>query len=153
MKATIKFKRLSEDATIPSKAHVSDAGFDLTATSMKFDTEGNIVYGTGIAVEIPQGFVGKLYQRSSIAKRNIMLTNCVGIIDSGYRGEILAKFKPLNEYDRVKLKGVTNVVKPYIVGEKIAQLIIEALPEVELIEVEELSESDRGQGGYGSSGN
>lgn len=155
----VKVKKLSENAVLPKKAHKTDAGFDLVATSREFDKDGNIVYGTGLAFEIPEGYVGYLFPRSSVSKKDVMLANAVGVIDAGYRGEVTAKFKPMprarETYSKIdgeheysfKLFG-----KDYKVGERIAQLIIMPLPEVELEEADELSESDRGKGGYGSTG-
>lgn len=138
MALNIKIKRLHKDAVIPTKAHPTDAGCDLYATSCHYDN-GLIIYGTGIAVEIPEGYVGLVFPRSSIANTHLTLSNSVGVIDSGYRGEVMAKFR----------KGGT---RGYDVGERIAQLIILPYPEVLFEEAEELSESDRGTGGYGSSG-
>ena len=134
----IKIKKLHKDAVIPTKAHTTDAGCDLYATSCHYDN-GLIIYGTGIAVEIPEGYVGLVFPRSSIANTHLTLSNSVGVIDSGYRGEVMAKFR----------KGGS---RGYNVGERIAQLIILPYPEVVFEEAEELSESDRGTGGYGSSG-
>lgn len=152
----IKIKRLTENAVLPVKAHASDAGFDLTATSCTIDENGAMVYGTGIAVEIPDGYVGLVFPRSSIAKKDIVLSNCVGVIDSGYRGEITAKFKPSNFFNYYEDCG-RIVERPhdgniYGIGERIAQLIIMPIPEIEFEEVEDLSDSERGIGGYGSSG-
>ena len=78
----VKFRKLNEYAIPPVKAHATDAGFDLTATSCYHDEEGNTVYGTGLAVEIPKGYVGLLFPRSSIAKKDLLLSNAVGVIDS-----------------------------------------------------------------------
>ena len=89
----IKIKRLNDKATLPTKAHATDAGYDLYAASSSVDKDYNIVYGTGVAVEIPDGYVGLVFPRSSIASKDIMLSNSVGVIDSGYRGEIMAKFR------------------------------------------------------------
>lgn len=141
MKLNIKIKKLSESAKLPTKAHPTDAGFDLYADSQSIDKNYNMVYGTGIAVEIPKGYVGLVFPRSSIASTDIMLSNSVGVIDSGYRGEVIAKFKR-----------VTGEFNTYKVGDRIAQLIIIPYPEVVFEEVKELSSSDRGEGGYGSSG-
>lgn len=141
MALNIKIKKLHKDAVIPTKAHTTDAGYDLYAASSSVDKDYNIVYGTGVAVEIPTGYVGLVFPRSSIASKDIMLSNSVGVIDSGYRGEIMAKFKR-----------VTGDFDSYQVGDRIAQLIIIPYPEVTFVEVDELSESDRGEGGYGSSG-
>lgn len=138
MTLNIKIKKLHKDAVIPTKAHTTDAGCDLYATSCHYDN-GLIIYGTGIAVEIPEGYVGLVFPRSSIANTHLTLSNSVGVIDSGYRGEIMAKFR----------KGGSNA---YRVGDRIAQLIIIPYPEVVFEEVDELSDSDRGEGGYGSSG-
>lgn len=138
----VRFKKLSPNAVIPTKAHPTDAGFDLVATTRKRDEFNNIVYGFGIAVEVPVNHVGLIFPRSSIAKRDLMLTNSVGCVDSSFRGEILAKFKPC-------FSGRGDI---YEVGERIAQLIIMPYPEVEFEEVKELSDSDRGTGGYGSTG-
>jgi dUTP pyrophosphatase len=138
MALNIKIKKLHKDAVIPTKAHATDAGCDLYATSCHYDN-GLIIYGTGIAVEIPEGYVGLVFPRSSIANTHLTLSNSVGVIDSGYRGEVMAKFR----------KGGS---RGYNVGNRIAQLIILPYPEVVFEEAEELSESDRGTGGYGSSG-
>lgn len=142
----IKFKKLSPEAMIPTKAHETDAGFDLVATSVKVDEYGNLVYGTSLAVEIPRGYVGLIFPRSSVCKKQLFLTNGVGCVDSGYRGEIMAKFK--YTYDEVW----PEKDKTYGVGDRIAQLIVVYYPEVEFEEVDELSNSDRGTGGYGSTG-
>ena len=137
----IKIKRTQQGAMLPTKAHATDAGYDLYAASKKYDENDNVVYGTGVAVEIPKGYVGLVFPRSSIANTCLTLSNSVGVIDSGYRGEIMAKYRIGYgfgaEYQR---------------GERIAQLIIMPYPEIEFVEVEELSDSDRGTGGYGSSG-
>lgn len=143
----VKIKKLSENAIIPQYAHDTDAGLDLVATSMKWDGEGNFVYGTGLAFEIPKGYVGLIFPRSSNAKKNLLLSNSVGVIDSGYRGEVTFKFKP------TKTQNIVNPSKGlYAIGDRIGQLIILPYPKIEFEEVEELSESERGEGGYGSTG-
>lgn len=135
----VKFKKLKSNAVIPAKAHPSDAGFDLTATSVE-DNGDVVVYGTGLAMEIPAGHVGLVFPRSSVSKKGLTLTNGVGVVDSGYRGEILAKFRKSGDGGR------------YEVGDRIAQLVIIPYPAIEFEETEELTSSDRGQGGFGSSG-
>lgn len=138
----IRIKKLHQDAVIPTKAHQTDAGFDLHCTTVEEDRKHNCVsYGTGIAMEIPRGYVGLIFPRSSVYKEDIDLTNCVGVIDSGYRGEIMAKFRILQPH-----------IHRYTTGDRIGQIIILPYPEVEFEEAEELDESDRGTGGYGSSG-
>ena len=140
----VKIKKLHEDAVIPKYAKPGDAGMDLTAVSMKIDEYGNICYGTGLAFEIPEGYVGLVFPRSSNCKKGIILTNCVGVIDSGYRGEVSFKFK------EIALGNFSKVT--YKVGDRIGQIIIMPYPRIEFIEVDELSETERGTNGYGSTG-
>lgn len=139
----IKFKKLVDGAVAPKQGSKAAAGFDLTATSKKWNREFSVwEYGTGIAVEIPEGYAGFLFPRSSIYKTGFSLTNSVGLIDRDFRGEIMAKFADTYLGD----------VEGYDIGDRIGQLVIMPVPEVEYIEVEELSETERGTGGYGSSG-
>jgi dUTP pyrophosphatase len=144
----VKIKRLHPDAVIPSYAKNGDAGLDLTATSKRIDLNSQIIeYGIGVAVEIPNGYVGLIYPRSSVYKTDLILSNCVGVVDSGYRGEIKFKFAVINEFDNI-----LESVQDYDIGDRIGQLIIVPYPSIEFEEVEELSESERGLGGYGSTG-
>ena len=139
----IKFKKLVETAKMPTKAHPTDAGADLTAVSKEWDEELKCwVYGTGIATEIPEGYVGLLFPRSSIRKYTLAQCNAVGVIDSSYRGEIMVSYKLTSDVEKI-----------YNIGDKIAQFIILPYPEVSYKEVETLSETDRGENGHGSSGN
>lgn len=141
-KLTVKFKKLDEKAVSPKYAKPGDAGLDLTATSMRWDADMHCyVYGTGIAVEIPEGYVGLVFPRSSICKTSLMMSNSVGVIDSGYRGEITVVFRDMK-----------SSYKAYLPGDRIAQLIIMPCPKVEPVFVDELSETERGEGGYGSTG-
>jgi len=135
----LKFKKLDEAAVIPSRAHESDAGLDLVATSLA-KTDDYWEYGTGLAMSIPNGMVGLLFPRSSISKTSHSLRNSVGVIDSGYRGEI-------------KLRMSVPSGKLYEVGDKIGQLIILEMPMLEIEEVDELEDSERNEGGFGSTGN
>ncbi len=147
----VRIKKLDERAIVPSYSKKGDAGMDLTAINISKDNVGNITYHTGLAVAIPDGYVGLLFPRSSISKKQQFLTNCVGVIDSGYRGEIMAKFKPvMGTYDTI-LELLES--SEYQVGDKIVQLIILPYPQIEFEEVEELSSSERGHGGFGSTGN
>lgn len=139
----VKIKKLSQEAIIPAYAKEGDAGLDFTAVTRKHE-DGCIVYGTGLAVEIPAGYVGLLFARSSIFKKSLILTNHVGVIDSGYRGEILFKFKE-------HITPMSNRAE-YEIGERIGQMLIVPYPSVEFVEVDELSDSARGANGYGSSG-
>jgi dUTP pyrophosphatase len=135
----IKIKKLHADAIIPKYAKDGDAGLDLTAIDVSAD-EGTITYKTGLAIEIPRWYVGLLFPRSSVYKTGQSLTNCVGVIDSGYRGEIMLKFT-LSPYQR-----------EYQIGDRIGQLIIIPYPMIEFEEVEELAKTSRGRGSYGSTG-
>lgn len=147
----VKIKKLCESAVIPQYAHVTDAGLDLVATSKLCDEYDNVVYGTGITVEIPEGYVGLLFPRSSNCKKNVWLTNAVGVIDSGYRGEITFKYRPT--YQAKINEGMRNgIVNEYEIGDRIGQLIIMPYPQIEFEEADELSETERGVGGYGSTG-
>jgi len=139
----VKIKKLSAEAVIPSYAKSGDAGMDLVATSIKFDGT-QITYGTGLAIEIPEGFVGLVFPRSSIRKTDLSLSNSVGVIDSGYRGEIQATFnqKSLSKDGQIL----------YGVGDRICQLMIIPHPHVNFIEVQELNNTERGEGGFGSTG-
>ena len=138
----VKVKKLTPNAVIPSYSKVGDAGMDLTITSEIENTSFSVSYGFGIAMEIPKGHVGLVFPRSSIRNQDLILSNCVGVIDSGYRGEIQATFKKTQGLDSLKYK----------VGERGAQIIILPYPQVFMTEVPELSESDRGEGGFGSTG-
>ena len=146
----IKIKKLHPDAVIPTKAHPSDAAYDLTAVSRTFDEHGNVVYGFGFALEIPEGYAGFIYPRSSICKYDLALTNCVGIVDCSYRGEIYAKFKPAFRFD--KDDGIAEGCCFYNPGDRVAQLIIRKVESVDFTVADTLSDTDRGTGGYGSTG-
>lgn len=145
----IKFKKLHKNAAAPVRAHDTDAGFDLTAVNA-FKVEDEITYNTGIAVEIPKGYVGLLFPRSSIYKYRLQLSNCVGVIDSGYRGEISAHFRIVPNFSKV-YSWISNE-GVYDVGDKCLQLIIMKLPDVSFVEADTLSASDRGTNGFGSTG-
>lgn len=155
----IKIKKLTEDAIIPKYAKQGDAGMDLVATSKEYDNNGNTVYGTGLAFEIPEGYFGMLVPRSSNAKTDLRLTNSAGILDSGYRGEVLFKYRNDNfanmndNYKAHLSNGDVVFNNEYKIGDRIGQIIILPYPKIEFLEVEELSETERGKGGYGSTGN
>lgn len=137
----VKIKKLVEYATIPSYAKDGDAGLDITAITV----EGNgkyVEYGTGLSFEVPEGYVGLLFPRSSISKYDLILANSVGVLDSGYRGEVKFRFKMTNQ---------TSSAKQYEIGDKIGQIMIVPYPQIEFVEGE-LSDTERGTGGFGSSG-
>ena len=146
----VRIKKLSEDAVIPHYAKPGDAGMDLTAVSMAYDENGCVVYGTGLAFEIPEGYVGLVFPRSSNAKKDLILSNSVGVIDSGYRGEVLFKFRTAMEFD---IGGRLRIDKKiYKVGERIGQIVIIPYPHIEFVEADELSKTERGDGGFGHTG-
>jgi dUTP pyrophosphatase len=154
----VRIKKLNPLATIPTYAKEGDAGMDLVATSIISDTPEQITYGLGIALEIPEGFVGLIFPRSSIRKTGLQLSNSVGVVDSGYRGELQATFNKLfggeAMYDEMKVNSAshTNINDWYKVGDRVCQIMIIPHPTVDLIEVDELSETLRGEGGFGSTG-
>lgn len=142
----VKIKKLHPDAVIPKYSKRGDAGLDLTAVSKYYDSENEqVVYDVGIAFEIPEGYVGLLFPRSSICNKNLSLSNAVGVLDSGFRSSPKFKFRqtPTNELG----------FKEYNVGERIGQILILPYPQINFIETDELSATDRGTGGFGSTGN
>ena len=138
----VRIKKINSDAVIPTYAKVGDAGMDLVATSIKENTTFQITYGLGIALEIPEGFVGLVFPRSSIRNTELTLSNSVGVIDSGYRGELQATFNKSNGLDSIS----------YNVGDRVCQMMIIPHPTIELEEVETLNNTERGEGGFGSTG-
>lgn len=138
----VKFKPLNFKAVLPSYSKEGDAGLDLTCTEVESNLFSNeFTCKTGVAVEIPKGYVGLLFPRSSVSKTSLSLKNAVGIIDSGYRGEIMMKFRIHD--------AVPNVYNP---GDRVGQLVIVPYPQIEPEWSNELSNTDRGSGGFGSSG-
>lgn len=143
----IQFKKLVEHAAIPSKAYSGDAAYDLTAVDTAYNPEhGYIEYGTGLALSLPETHVGLLFPRSSLSKKELVLCNHVGVLDSGYRNEIAFRFKPLKPIQDLADE------ETYHVGDRIGQLMIIRKEDIQFEEVEELDDSERGTGGFGSSG-
>ena len=143
----VKIKKLHKDAVIPKYETFGSVGMDLTAVSKEYDKHGNVVLGTGLAIQIPEGYYADLRPRSSISKYDLVLANSVGTIDSDYRGELILKFKP-SVYFGVNRGDDDGVM--YKVGDRIAQLVILPYPKVSFVEVDELSDTERGTGGFGS---
>jgi dUTP pyrophosphatase len=139
----IRIKKLHANAVIPTYSKHGDAGMDLTITSIIENSNDKIKYGYGIAIEIPEGYVGLVFPRSSISKKNLLLTNSVGVLDSGYRGELMSVF--------YKTKYDDSIV--YDIGDRGAQLLILPYPKIKFIVSEELNKTERNDGGFGSSGN
>jgi len=136
----VKVKRLHPNAVIPYYAKHGDAGMDLYAVDSTMDEYGNFVYDTGLAMEIPEGYVGLVFPRSSVSKTIHSLRNSVGVIDSGYRGSIMLKF------------GGNSGRSKYNVGDRVGQIIIMPYPKIDFVDADELSETERGTGGFGSTG-
>ena len=134
----LKIKKIHPDTVIPKYVHEGDAGMDIYSVSKEI-TDDYIEYKTGICIEIPEGHVCLIFPRSSISKKDLSLCNSVGVLDSGYRGEI-------------KLRFLKHGEKIYAVGERIGQIIILPYPKIEIQEVNELSETSRGESGFGSTG-
>ena len=150
----VNVKKLDGNAVVPTYAKHGDAGMDLTATSKWYDESGNVCYGTQLAFEIPNGFAGFLFPRSSNTKKDLILGNSVGVIDSGYRGEVVLKFKAIDtQYlQDGKLTFLKrDLMKEYNIGDRIGQIVIMPVPQIEFNVVDELSTTDRGVGGFGSS--
>lgn len=145
----VKIKRLNNNAVIPSYSKAGDAGLDITAVSEgEYNPiERNYVYRTGIAIDIPEGYVGLVFPRSSVSKKDLFLANSVGVIDHGYTGEILIKFKEVFD------KNPDAETRIYSKGDRIAQLVIMPIPRIEFEEVDELPTYERGSSGFGSTGN
>ena len=141
----VKFKKLSSEAVTPTRGSVFSAGYDLYMASsepFKVAPGETVKIKTNLAFEIPVGYVGLIFARSGIAtKRGLRPSNCVGVIDSDYRGDVI-----------VALHNDTNENQTIEAKERIAQLIIMPYPNVSLIESDELNDTDRGDGGFGSTG-
>lgn len=138
----IKVKLLSEDAKVPTKAHSSDAGWDIYASGLAQPVHSHKrrLISTDISIAIPDGYCGLIWPRSGLSVKN-GIDVLAGVIDSGYRGEI-----------KVCLLNTSDQIVHIHPGDRIAQLIIQKVEDVEFLEVESLDDTDRGEGGFGSSG-
>ena len=151
----VNVKKLDSNAVLPTYSRDGDCGLDLTATSKYYDDYGNVCYGTGLAIEIPKGFYGDLCPRSSISKYDLFLANSIGKIDSNYRGELIFKFRPngkVFEDDGSTVDLHPIAIDSYEIGDRVGQLVILPYPKIEFVEVNDLSDTERGDGGFGSSG-
>jgi len=139
----IRYKKLHEDAIEPTRGSEWAAGYDLYAAEDKYiDKNQTVKVGTGIAVEIPHGYFGGIYARSGLAtKEGIRPANCVGIVDADYRGEII-----------VALHNEGVLLKEIHKGDRIAQLVIQPCISPVFKEVDDLTDTNRGEGGFGSTG-
>lgn len=158
----VKVKKLCDNAVLPKYAHYgTDMGADITCTSVEYDKEKDrFIYHSGLSFEVPQGFGMLIFPRSSNTKTESYLPNSVGVLDSSYRGELMFIYKlrtrredisgdnnyPVSEYTML------NDYSPYKVGDRIGQIIIFPYPTIDYVESEELSETERGENGFGSTG-
>lgn len=138
----LNFTKLSPEAVLPTYAHDDDCAVDLTAINISYKDD-ILTYHTGLAVEIPQGYAGLIMPRSSISKTTLALANSVGLIDVGYTGEVMVKFRKLNEYGG-------NL--QYMPGDRVAQLLIVPIAKVVPVWTDTTKTTQRGSGGFGSSG-
>ena len=147
----VKIQKLHKDAVIPKYETGGAVGMDLTAVSVEYDKYGNLVVGTGLAIQLPEGYYADLRPRSSISKYDLVLANSVGTVDADYTGELILKFKP-SDYFAVNRDDVYGDGEIYKVGDRVAQLLILPYPKINFIEVDELDKTERGNKGFGSTG-
>jgi dUTP pyrophosphatase len=149
---TVQFKKLSERAIIPTKGSEIAIGYDIVATSRSVIKNGVIKYGTGIAVDIPKNYGLYIYPRSSISKMDMRLANSIGVIDPDYRGEIFIPMEVINMVQSGNIKRIRDNDLIYKVGDRIAQAVLLPRLDINFKEVETLSDTNRGKGGFGSTG-
>ena len=144
-KTEIQVKKLNENAVIPTNGSEKAAGFDLYAclpNILEIPEGSTVKIGTGIAVAIPDGYFGAIFARSGLAtKEGLRPANCVGVVDSDYRGEVI-----------VALHNDSCCSRQVLHGDRIAQLVVMPYLPIELVETDELDETERGTGGFGSTG-
>jgi dUTP pyrophosphatase len=140
----LPFRRLRDDAVVPTHAYLGDAGLDLAACEpCELGPGERAVVSTGLAVAIPEGYAGFVLPRSGLARKHgVTIVNTPGLIDSGYRGEVQVTLLNTDRSEAFR-------VEP---GMRVAQLVVLEVPETRLVEVDELPASERGAGGFGSSG-
>ena len=171
----VKIKKLVPEAVIPTYAKSGDTGMDIICTSVEYDAKMDCyIYHTGLDFEVPSGYGLFMFARSSNRKKDVYLPNGVGILDSGYRGEMLFCYKDRNSaYTKTAVKGILGLYSdkdvddimdevtislnaleyaPYKVGDKIGQIVIMPYPQINFVETDTLSDSERGEGGFGSTG-
>jgi dUTP pyrophosphatase len=139
---TVKFRKLHADVKLPIKGSSHAACYDVYAHSVSNMSDGKIKVGLGFATEIPVGWKGIIVPRSNLTKYTWVLNNSFGVIDSDYRGEWMAIFSPISN----------NFGFPYQVGDRVAQIFFDKVEDVILLQVDSLEDSDRGTGGFGSTG-
>ena len=140
----VRMRRLSDDVVLPTFAHAGDAGMDLRSIeTVTLQPMERRLVATGLAVAIPDGYAGLVLPRSGLAlKKGLTIANTPGLIDAHYRGELKVIAINVDPKNPVTIEA----------GDRIAQLVIQRIPEVQIVEVDELDDTDRGEGGFGSSG-
>jgi dUTP pyrophosphatase len=140
----VRFKKKDESSKLPVKGSLNAACYDVYAHSIKLERPDKIIVGLGFSTDIPPGFKGILLPRSSISKTNWFLANSMGIIDADYRGEWMMVLRTTGSvmYDAL----------PFAVGERCAQIYFDKVNDIEIEETDELSDTVRGEGGFGSTG-
>lgn len=137
----VKVRKVHPDAVIPTYAHPGDAGMDVTAVSYEI-TDRYIEYDTGLQFQLPPGYVMLIFPRSSVSKTDLVLANSVGVLDSGYTGNLKLRFKVAKTADCLA----------YSAGDRVGQIMIIPYPEVNFIETDSFEDTERGSGGFGSTG-
>ena len=159
----LKYKKVHPDGKIFLPQKPGDAGYDVIAVEDPIFENGYIQYNTGIALEIPKGYHVEIFPRSSISKYDIVMANSVGVVDNSYRGTVFIRFKVALSVNPTGLEdhlisatlgpsSLADYINIPIIGDRIAQLILRKTEHMELEEVEILSETVRGTGGFGSTG-
>lgn len=139
MRVVIKVKKISEEAIIPSYAHLGDAGLDIcSAEDLVIRSKERVRVRTGLKFELPEGYAGLIWDKSGLSFKSGIKT-MAGVLDATYRGELFVVL--------INLSGEDFVIKK---GQKIAQMLVQKVEEAEILEVEELNETTRGEGGFGS---
>lgn len=142
----VKIRKVHPNAVIPTYAHPGDAGMDVTAVAINV-TDDYIEYDTGLQFQLPSGYVMLIFPRSSNSKKDLLLANSVGVLDSGYTGNLKLRFKHISSYSHP-----TSNEQLYDIGDRVGQIMIIPYPEINFIETEDFEDTERGSGGFGSSG-
>lgn len=149
----VKIRKVHPNAVIPTYAHPGDAGMDVTAVAINV-TDDYIEYDTGLQFQLPSGYVMLIFPRSSNSKKDLLLANSVGVLDSGYTGNLKLRFK--RSYRIKNVPSYKNYridsYNWYEVGDRVGQIMIIPYPEINFIETEDFEDTERGSGGFGSSG-
>ncbi len=152
----LNIEKMNKDAIVPTRGSTYSAGLDLTAIDYEVKNDGTngiVLFKTGLKMEIPEGYFGAIYMRSGLAKKGQwMLANCTGVIDSDYRGEIMImlRFIGSNRFYARQIN-FTKEIKE-LIGTRIAQIIIQPYTNVELASVKKVKDTERSDGGFGSTG-